>query len=212
MWNYATGSGSIFLVNLILSGDNALVIGMACANLPPKQRRLGILFGSMAAIGLRILMALATAVLLRVPLLQALGGLLLVWIAFKLANPPGHGDGPIGSGATVWETVKTIALADLIMSLDNVLAIGGIAKGSVPLLLTGVVLTIPIIMWGSGLISSLVQRAPWLTYVGAAVLAWTGGSMVALDPALQLASAPTLSTAAMALVVGATVYERKRSR
>ncbi|HYG60466.1 MAG TPA: YjbE family putative metal transport protein, partial [Symbiobacteriaceae bacterium] len=172
----------MILIDLILSGDNALVIGMACAALPPRERRLGILYGSLAAVAMRVVLAAGTAVLLRIPLLQAAGGLLLIWVAYKLAGSAGGGHGEIHQGATLWDAVRTIALADLVMSLDNVLAVGGVSRGNMVLLLIGLGLTIPIIMWGSGLVAALLDRAPWLSYVGAAVLCLTAAEMIAADP------------------------------
>lgn len=201
----------LVLIDLVLSGDNALVIGMACASLPPRERRLGILYGSLAAVALRVVLAAGTAVLLRIPLLQAIGGLMLVWVAYRLAGNSGEGHGEVKQGATVWAAVKTIAVADLIMSLDNVLAVGGVSHGNVTLLVVGLGLTIPIIMWGSGLVAALLDRAPWLSYVGAAVLCWTAVDMVTSDPTVPLAHSPMLAAGATLLVLGAAWWDRQRA-
>lgn len=204
---------SLILIDLVLSGDNALVIGMACAGLPPRERRLGILYGSLAAIGLRVALAAGTAFLLRIPLLQALGGLLLLWIAYKLLARS-HDDSlsDIRQGRTLWEAVRTVAAADLIMSLDNVLAVGGASHGNLGLLVLGLGLTIPIIMWGSGLVSALLTRAPWLTYAGAGVLAFTAAEMIMADPVARLPHSPLVPLSAAALVLGAAVIDRIRTR
>ncbi|HWI64481.1 MAG TPA: TerC family protein [Symbiobacteriaceae bacterium] len=210
MMDYTSGLLKLILIDLVLSGDNALVIGMACAALPPRERRLGVLYGSLAAIVLRVVLAAGTAVLLRVPLLQALGGLLLIWVAYKLCGSAGGGHGEVRSGTTVWEAVRTIALADLVMSLDNVLAVGGVSHGNVTMLLIGLGLTIPIIMWGSGLVAAMLDRAPWLSYVGAAVLCLTAAEMIAADPVVPVADTRLLAPAAIALVLGAAWWDRGR--
>jgi YjbE family integral membrane protein len=211
MMSHITGFLSVVLIDLILSGDNALVIGMACAKLPPRERKLGILYGSLAAIGLRVVLAAATAWLLRIPLLQALGGLLLLWVAYKLAGNTREDHSDIRQGATVWEAVRTIAVADLIMSLDNVLAVGGVSRGDVLLLVVGLGLTIPIIMWGSSLVSTLLDRAPWLSYLGAGVLAITAAGMIADDPKVALPDTPLVPMVACLLVLGAAAYDRWRT-
>jgi YjbE family integral membrane protein len=203
---------SLVLIDLILSGDNALVIGMACAALPPRERRLGILYGSVAAVALRVALAVGTALLLRIPLLQAMGGLLLLWIAYKLAVKNGGEAAAVRQGTSVWEAVRTVAAADLIMSLDNVLAVGGISHGNMTLLVVGLGLTIPIIMWGSGLVSAMLNRAPWLSYVGACVLAITAAEMIVSDPVARLPESPLVPISAAALVLGAAVFDRVRTR
>lgn len=208
-----TGVLSVILIDLVLSGDNALVIGMACANLPREQRRAGILYGSLAAIALRICLAAGAASLLRIPWLQAGGGLLLLWIAYKLSRGGGEGAHGVAPASNLWEAVRTVALADLVMSLDNVLAVGGVARENIKLLLFGLGLTIPIIIWGSSLVARLLIRAPWLLNAGAAVLAWTAGSMIAEDPALGVAG-PTWLMPGMAcgLVLGLAALERTSHR
>lgn len=209
MMDYVSGLLKLVLIDLVLSGDNALVIGMACAALPPRERKLGVLYGSLAAIAMRVALAAGTAVLLRVPLLQAAGGLLLLWVAYKLAGNSGGGHGAIRSGTTVWEAVRTIAVADLVMSLDNVLAVGGVSHGNIALLLVGLGLTIPIIMWGSGMVAALLDRAPWLSYVGAAVLCLTAAEMIAGDPMVPLSNMGWLAAGSIALVLGAAWWDRR---
>lgn len=201
---------SIVVIDLVLSGDNALVIGMACAGLPAAQRRHGILYGSLTAVLLRVVLAGGAALLLRIPLLQAAGGLMLLWIAYKLTGNSRVRHRAVPRSATVWEAVRTVVAADVVMSVDNVLAVGGAARGNLPLLLVGLGLTIPIIMWGSGLIARLLGRAPWLTYAGAAVLGWTAGAMLADDRTLQVPYSQLMPAVAMALVLGAAMCDRLR--
>lgn len=207
LWNLF----GVLLIDLVLSGDNALVIGMACAGLPPHLRRRGILLGSLAAVLLRVSMALGAAYLLRIPLLQGLGGMLLLWIAYRLAVAPPTDHQETLPAATIWGVVRTIAVADLVMSLDNVLALGGISQGNISLLVVGLGLSIPIIMWGSGLVATLLSRLPWLTYVGAAVLTWTAGGMIAADPKVPIPDGYLASFIATGLVMSAAAFDRLRS-
>ena len=171
---------SIVLIDLVLSGDNAVVIGMASRLLPAAQRRRAILLGAGGAVGLRILFTALTAVLLGIPLLQAGGGLLLLWIAFKLLRQREHAQG-VTEGRTLGEAVRTIILADVIMSLDNILAVGGAAHGNLGLLLFGLGLSMPIILFGSGLVAVLLHRLPWLAYLGSGILVYTAVEMILED-------------------------------
>jgi YjbE family integral membrane protein len=174
---------SIAVIDLVLSGDNAVVIGMAASRLNGAARRRAILLGAGGAVVLRVLFTALVALLLGVPLLQLVGGVLLLWIAVKLVRPAstGHGEG-VTPAASSWEAVRTIVLADLVMSLDNILAVGGSAHGDLRLLLFGLALSIPLITVGSGLVARALDRWAWLTAVGAAVLAWTAGEMLLEDP------------------------------
>lgn len=174
---------SIVIIDLVLSGDNAVVIGMASRLLPPEQRRKAILFGAGGAIGLRILFTALAAFLLGIPLLQALGGVLLLWIAFKLLRQSGHEHG-VKEGRNLFEAIRTIILADVIMSLDNILAVGGAAHGDLRLLLFGLGLSMPIILFGSGLVARLMNNFPWLVYLGSGVLVYTAMEMIYEDPRL----------------------------
>lgn len=175
----------IVLVDLVLAGDNAVVIGMAARRLPDRQRKQAILWGSVAAVALRLLFAAVVTLLLGVPLLRAVGGLLLFWIAWKLSVDLGGHEEEVGSGRSLWEAVQIIIVADAVMSLDNVLALAGVAHGDLGLLAIGLGLTVPLIVWGSSLISLLMNRAPWLLFVGVAVLIWTGAGLVLEDPVLH---------------------------
>jgi YjbE family integral membrane protein len=172
---------SIVIIDLVLSGDNAVVIGMASRRLPPEQRRKAIIFGAAGAIGLRITFTAMVALLLGIPLLQSIGGVLLVWIAFKLLRQE-HAEENVREGANLFDAVRTIIIADVIMSLDNILAVGGAAHGNLWLLLFGLALSMPIIMFGSNLVATLMNRLPWLVYLGSAVLAFTAGEMIFSDP------------------------------
>lgn len=167
----------IVVLDLVLSGDNAVVIGMAARLLPPEQRRRAIIFGAGGAIGLRIIFTALIAVLLGIPLLQAIGGVLLVWIAYRLLrqNDKEHA---VKEGRNLREAVRTIILADVIMSLDNILAVGGAAHGNLWLLLFGLALSMPIILFGSGLVATLMNRFPWLVYLGSGILVYTAVEMV----------------------------------
>lgn len=173
---------AIVVIDLVLSGDNAVVIGMAAHRLPPEQRQRARFYGTAGAIGLRVLFTAMAAILLGIPLLQLIGGALLVWIAIKLLRSEGGGGpGNIKAADTQFEAIRTIIIADVVMSLDNILAVGGVAHGSLYLLGFGLLLSMPIIMWGSGLVSAALDRLSWLAYVGSGVLAWTAGSMMMHD-------------------------------
>ncbi len=171
----------IIWIDLLLSGDNAVVIALACRNLPPEQRKVGIWLGAGAAIGLRIIFALMITYLLAVPFLKIVGGLLLFWIAVKLiASDDAHGD--VEAPTTLWSAVKTIAIADAVMSLDNVLAIAAASHGNVWLFIFGLLFSIPLIIYGSTMILTLLQRFPILIWLGAALLGWIAGDMLTEDP------------------------------
>lgn len=171
----------IILLDLLLSGDNALVIGMAAHTLAPEQRRRAILIGTGGAVLLRVFFTIIASLLLTVPLLQAVGGLLLVWIAVKLLLDEGAAEGHVQSGRNMTEAVRTIIVADAAMSLDNMLAVAGTAEGHIPLLIFGLALSIPLLMVGSNVIAMLMNRLPWLVWLGAVVLAWTAGNMIVHD-------------------------------
>ncbi len=175
---------SIVVIDLVLSGDNAVVIGMAARRLPPKQQRQAIIFGAAGAIGLRVFFTFMVAILLGVPLLQAVGGLLLIWIAFKLLRQEEH-EHAVKEGGNLVEAIRTIVLADVVMSLDNILAVGGAAHGNLGLLLFGLGLSMPIILFGSGLVALLMNRLPWLVYLGSGVLVHAAVGMMLHDELLK---------------------------
>ncbi len=178
---YLTSVLGIVVIDLVLSGDNALVIGMAARRLPYHRRRLAILLGGAGAIVLRVLFAAIAALLLAIPLLQAAGGLLLLWIARKLLRER-ESSHQVAESVSVLGALRTIVLADVVMSLDNILGVAGASHGSLGLLIFGLLLSMPLILSGSGLVARLMNRLPWLELVGAGVLAWTAGTMIAEDP------------------------------
>jgi YjbE family integral membrane protein len=185
-WNAATlvAIGQIIWIDLLLSGDNAVVIALACRQLPANQRRLGILLGAGAAVGLRILFALVITELLAIPFLQALGGVLLFWIAVKLITGEEEENRNIKASDRLWGAVRTIAMADAVMSLDNVVAISAAAHGNVWLFIFGLLLSVPLIVFGSTLVMGLISRFPVFVWAGAALLGWIAGEMLARDTAL----------------------------
>jgi len=179
-------------INIILSGDNAVVIALACRNLPPRQRRLGIILGAGAAVVLRIIFTLLVQFLFNLPWLKLAGGLLLLWIAIKLLAGEDHADddGKVAGGSSLWEAVKIVAIADIVMSLDNVLAIAGAAEAAPPeqriwLIIMGLVISIPLVVAGSTLIMGLLSRYPILVWAGAGLLGWIAGELIATEPILQ---------------------------
>ena len=181
----------IIWIDLLLSGDNAVVIALACRGLPEKQRKMGILLGAGAAVGLRILFALIITYLLAIPFLKLVGGILLLWVAVKLVSDNGHDEhADLEETDNLWRAVRTIAIADAVMSLDNVLAIAAASHGNVWLFVFGLALTIPLIVAGSGIVLALIQRFPIVVWAGAALLGWIAGDMLVNDPVIlkQLAA------------------------
>jgi YjbE family integral membrane protein len=177
----------IVILDLTLAGDNALVIALAVRKLPPKQQWQGRIWGTFGAVALRILFIAIISVLLGIPLLQAAGGLILLWIAVKLLSQEGHGEAEhhVRQGGTLLEAIWIIIVADVVMSLDNVLAISGAAHGDMTLVIFGVGLSIPIVIWGSGLLARLMARLWWIVDLGAAILGWVGGEMILGDRVFQ---------------------------
>jgi len=184
---------SIIVIDLVLSGDNAVVIGMAARRLSPENRRRAIIYGGAGAVGLRIIFTAMAALLLDTPYLQLLGGVLLFWIAWRLVKPGGT-HGHVAEAGTLGEAIRTIVLADVVMSLDNVLAVGGAAHGDLTLLLFGLLLSIPILLLGSELVARLLGRYPGLLHLGVLVLIHTALTMILEDPFVhdRLATPPTI--------------------
>ncbi|MEK3749298.1 TerC family protein [Paenibacillus sp. FSL E2-8871] len=175
--------GEILMINLVLSGDNAMVIAMASKDLPEKHRKIAVWWGAAGAVILRCLLTFAAVLLLKIPYIQAGGGILLLWIAFKLLLEEEE-DLRVAETSSVWKSIRTILVADFIMSLDNVLAIAGLAKGDLALIVIGIALSIPIVVWGSGLIVGWLHRFPILVFIGAYILAFTAGDMMLQDAKL----------------------------
>lgn len=181
MMEYIFSLFSIILINMLLSGDNALVIALASRKLSAEQQKRAMLWGSGGAILLRILLTFIAVVLLKTPYVQLLGGLLLLWIACNLLRDDKNHHEEVAAKSNLWEAVKTIIVADFVMSLDNVIAIAGAAKGNISLLVVGLAISIPIIIWGSKLIGQMMGKWPWIISLGAAFLGWTAGDMVITD-------------------------------
>lgn len=175
-------------IDILLSGDNAVVIALACRGLPPRQQRLGIIFGAGAAVVLRIIFAIFIVYLLEIPWLKIVGGVLLFWIALKLVTPEQEGDaGHVQSASNLWQAVRTVVVADAVMSLDNVVAIAAAAEGSVELLIFGLAVSIPLIVYGSTLILKLLHRFPLVITAGGALLGYVAGEVLVSDPAVAAA-------------------------
>lgn len=184
-WQWVLAIFNIVWIDIILAGDNAVVIALAVRNLPPKQRKLGIILGSGAAVVLRAILTVATTHLLSVPLLKFIGGVLILWIAFKLLRQGQDDHESDKAGAQgVWQAVWMIIVADITMSLDNVLAVGGAAGGHNALILFGLALSIPLVVFGSNLISRLMARYQIIVFLGAAILGKVAGEMMLTDTAV----------------------------
>ena len=179
------GLGTIVWVNVILSGDNAVVIALAARSLPERQRKLAVLWGAGAAVVLRVILTAVAVKLLELPYLKLVGGALLLWIAVQLLVPEEeNGDGEPRSSSHLLGAIKTILIADLVMSVDNVLAVAAAAKGSFPLLVIGLALSIPLVIFGATMLIALMERFPLIITLGAAILGWTAGEMGVTDPAI----------------------------
>lgn len=208
----------IIWIDLLLSGDNAVVIALACRGLPPEQRKMGILLGTAVAILLRILFALIISSLLGIPFLKAVGGLMLFWVAFQLIKGEEGDHGEVAQADNLWKAVRTIAIADAVMSLDNVLALAAASKGNMGLFIFGLLITLPLIIYGSQLVLGLIERFPIFVWLGAALLGWIAGELIADDPGLQAflgKDIPNLLGAAVgALLVLVTgfLYTRRRRK
>ena len=180
--------GQIIMIDILLGGDNAVVIALACRKLPPAQRTKGIIWGTAGAIILRVILIFFALTLLAIPFLKLVGAILLVWIGVKLLAPDEDGHGDINASDKLWAAVKTIIVADLVMSVDNVIAIAGAAQGAgehqMVLVIFGLVVSIPIIVWGSQLVIKLMDRFPMIITAGGMLLGWIAGTMAVTDPAI----------------------------
>ncbi|MFM2329697.1 MAG: hypothetical protein RLZZ494_1800, partial [Pseudomonadota bacterium] len=189
--------GQIIMIDILLGGDNAVVIALACRKLPDSQRTKGILWGTAGAIVLRVILIFFALTLLAIPFLKLAGAALLVWIGVKLLAPDDEDEhGNIASSDKLWGAVKTVIVADLVMSVDNVIAIAGAAQGAggdhqMPLVVFGLLVSIPIIVWGSQLVIKLMDRFPMIIVLGGMLLGWIAGTMAVSDPAI-LGHLPTL--------------------
>jgi YjbE family integral membrane protein len=174
----------IILINIVLSGDNAVVIALACRSLPPHQQKKAIIFGSVGAIVLRVILTFFAVYLLTQPYLKLIGAALLLWIGIGLLKGE-DGEEDMEGHSNLAAAIKTIIIADLVMSLDNVIGVAAAAKGNVPLLVFGLVISIPLIIFGSTIILKLMNRFPVIITIGAALLGWVAGEMVLTDPAIH---------------------------
>jgi YjbE family integral membrane protein len=206
--------GAIVLIDLVLAGDNAIVIALAARRLPPSLQRKAIVWGTLGAVAVRSLMTLGVVWLLKIPGLMLVGGLALLWIAYRLLVPTdgGHADAPVASG--FWGAMKTIVIADALMGVDNVLGVAGAAHGAFDLVVIGLLISVPIVAWGSSLVLKWVERFPLVTYAGAGVLAWTAARMVVDEPLLDALFDPfaALRWATYALLVAGVLLAGRRSR
>lgn len=175
---------AIVVIDLVLAGDNAIVIGLAARNLPKELQKKVIFWGTFGAIAIRSLLTLTVVWLLKIPGLLLIGGLLLIWIAYKLLIEEKDHEN-VQAGASLWAAVKTIIIADTVMGLDNVLAVAGASHGSFFLVLLGLLISVPIVVWGSTLILKWVEKYPIIITVGAGVLAWTASKMIVDEPVLN---------------------------
>lgn len=182
--------GQIIMIDILLGGDNAVVIALACRQLPPALRTKGILWGTAGAIVLRVVLIAFALTLLQVPFLKLVGAALLLWIGIKLLAPQDEeGHSHIQGSDKLWAAVKTVIVADLVMSIDNVIAIAGAATSAggqhqLPLVVFGLLVSIPIIIWGSQMVLKLMDRFPWIIVLGGMLLGWIAGTMAHSDPAI----------------------------
>jgi YjbE family integral membrane protein len=196
---------AIVVIDLVLAGDNAIVIALAARNLPKALQRRAVLWGTAGAVAMRATLTVAVLWLLKIPGLMLAGGLVLVWIAYRmLAGDAGGRERDIAPAMSFWAAMRTIVIADAVMGLDNVLAVAGAAHGSVLLVILGLVISIPIVVWGSTLILRCLERSPGLLYVGGAVLAWTAAKMIVSEPLVEeaLAGRAALANAVYIAVIG----------
>jgi YjbE family integral membrane protein len=176
---------AIVLIDLVLAGDNAIVIALAARSLPSHLQKRAIVWGTVGAVVVRALMTMGVVWLLKIPGLMLVGGLGLVWIAYKLLVPQEGGDEHHPTATTFWGAMKTIVIADALMGVDNVLGVAGAAHGAFDLVIIGLLISVPIVVWGSTVVLKLVERFPVITYAGAAVLAYTAAHMMVSEPLLD---------------------------
>lgn len=206
--------GQIIMIDILLGGDNAVVIALACRKLPAKQRTMGILWGTAGAIVLRVILIFFALTLLKLSFLKLVGAALLVWIGIKLLVPEdGDEHGNIEGSDKLWGAVKTVIVADFVMSLDNVIAIAGAAEGAggehqMPLVIFGLLVSIPIIVWGSQMVIKLMDRYPIIITLGGMLLGWIAGTMAVTDPAVlpYLPTLPVEKAGALPEVIASVRY------
>jgi YjbE family integral membrane protein len=215
----------IIFINVLLSGDNAVIIAMACRGLPRRERLWGLVIGAGVAVVLRIIFAVVITQLLLLPYLKVAGGLALIYIAVKLLIPTDPAKDEVEAAAHLWRAVRIVVVADIVMSLDNIIAVAAVARGDFALLAIGLVFSIPLVIAGAALTSTLFGRFPILIWAGAALLGWVGGETIASDPAILRATtsafgekiagqiAPAAGCAGVALVIAAGgLWRRRRAK
>ena len=210
---------AIILIDLVLAGDNAIVIALAARNLPAELQKKAILWGTIGAIAVRSVMTLGVVWLLQIPGLMLVGGLGLLWVAYKLIADSGENDDHGPAAGTFWGAMKTIVVADALMGVDNVLGVAGAAHGAWDLVILGLLISIPIVVFGSSVVLKLVERFPIIIQLGAAVLAFTAAKMIVGEPVLDaLFDSPSQAVwrwatylAAIALVLGAGWWTNKKA-
>ncbi|WP_115991319.1 TerC family protein [Cohnella lupini] len=169
---------TIIFIDLLLAGDNAIVIGLAARNLPKEMQTKAVIWGTAGAVIIRIVATMLVVSLLKIPFLLAIGGVLLIWIAYKLlVQEEAHGEN-VKPGTTLWAAIRTIVIADAAMGLDNVIAVAGAAHGDYFLVVLGLLISIPIVVWGSTLFIKIIEKFPWIIYLGSGVLAYTAAKMI----------------------------------
>ncbi|MFT4189928.1 MAG: TerC family protein [Comamonas sp.] len=209
----------IVWINIILSGDNAVVIALAARSLPPAQQKKAVLFGSGAAVVLRIVLTVVAAKLMALPFLQIVGGALLLWIGLQLLGSDGEDEHAKSASGGLMAAVRTILVADLVMSLDNVIAVAAAAQGSMLLLILGLAISIPLVVFGSTLMIRLMERFPIIVTLGAALIGWVGGETIVHDAMLRdvvsvnpwLIHAAAVAGAVFVLVVGRWLARRTQA-
>jgi YjbE family integral membrane protein len=190
-WTFVSALFSIVIIDLILAGDNAVVIAMAVRSLPQKQRLEGIIYGSLAAVALRVIFTFFVAHLLVFNYIKLVGGLVIIWIAIKLFVEDEEAAATHKEAASLWHAVRLIVIADITMALDNMLAVGAASHGNLYLLIFGLGLSIPFVVFASSLLSMLMEKYPVIIYIGAALLGKIGGEMIITDPVVSRFIIPT---------------------
>ncbi|WP_127533034.1 TerC family protein [Paenibacillus kobensis] len=183
-WAFAAALLQIVFIDLVLAGDNAIVIGMASRNLPKTQQKQAIIWGTVGAVVIRAVATLLVVHLLQIPWLLLIGGFLLLFIAYKLLVQEESHDS-IKAGNNLWQSIRTIIIADAAMGLDNVIAVAGAAHGNDLLVILGLLISIPIVVWGSTLFIKLINKFPWIVYIGSGVLAYTAAKMITHEPQIK---------------------------
>jgi YjbE family integral membrane protein len=212
---FLSALAAIVLIDLVLAGDNAIVIALAARSLPKRLRTKAIIWGTFGAVALRSTMTLFVVWLLDIPGLMLAGGLLLVWIGWKLVSPADDNGPDIKPATSFWAAIKTIVVADAVMGIDNVMGVAGAAHGSFMLVVVGLLISIPIVIFGSTLVLKWMERFPAIIYVGAGVIAWTATTMITEAPLIKdyMAANEVLRVALYVLIVGGVVgfgYLRNR--